>query len=125
MSWNGPSPLTLRVIPVLSTIAPVPGSAIDFSHSVIYVVRVVFCAAGLRKFCSCCWKRAKREYDATPFSTVHSITGSHRSPYDVWGMSALGQKRTSYGRSGMSALPPSADRFSVGATPSIMISRRW
>src|SRR5262245_2735582 len=48
----------------LFTDDPRAGSAIEFCHSVIYVVSVVFRAASLRKLRSCCWNRAKREYDS-------------------------------------------------------------
>ena len=39
-------------------------SAIDLCHNVIYIVCVVFRTASLRKLRSCCWSRAKREYDS-------------------------------------------------------------
>src|SRR6476469_6059217 len=70
---------------------PRANSAIDFCHSVICIVCVVFRAASLRKLRSCCWSRAKREYDShrsehrfhsgTPFLTrVELAILGHRYP---------------------------------------------
>src|SRR6476620_3826647 len=67
---------------------PRAGSAIDFCHSVIDIVGVVFRAASLRKLRSCCWSRAKRKYDShrsehrfhngTPFlTTVEMAISGH------------------------------------------------
>src|SRR5262249_29368729 len=56
---------------------PRAGSAIDFCHSVVYEVGVVFRAASLWKLRRYCWSRAKRKYD------------SHRSEHRFHGSTLL------------------------------------
>src|SRR5262245_20649269 len=97
MSWNGPSPLTLRVTPVSSTIPPRTGSAIEFCHHVIYIVCLVFCLASLRKLRRNCWSRAKRNYN------------SSRSEYRLHDGNLLQTSTFETLPVQMSALPPKAD----------------